>query len=196
MHEKTLLEGFDVQEAPALEAWLELERDRLQSAWRLSALRHAEHLSAHGQHREAMAVLERLLDRDPLQEDVVNTFMRESAALGLRHDAIRAFERLRDALEAELNLEPMPQTLALLEQIRRSATVAAVAPVANTRALPRALLRPLRLHGREREVVAFERSNAIITVFLAEAGAGKTRLLEDIAPRAAGLAANLSRRLG
>jgi DNA-binding SARP family transcriptional activator/tetratricopeptide (TPR) repeat protein len=181
LHKKPLLEGFVVRDAPALDAWLELERERLTRAWNLSALRHAQNLSENRNHTEAMRVFEGLLQYDPLQEDVVVAFMRQCARTGSKLEAIRAFERFRTALETELALEPMPATLELLEQIRRSQVVVD-APVVKSQPIAKDLLRPPRLIGRETEMTAFQNSSAKINLFLAEAGAGKTRLLEEIAP--------------
>jgi DNA-binding SARP family transcriptional activator len=181
LHKKSLLENFVIRDAPALEAWLELERERLLRAWNLSALRHAQNLAENQNHLEAMRVLEQLLVHDPLQEDVVVAFMRQCARTGSKPDAIRAFERFKTALETELGLEPMPETLVLLEQIRRSQVVV-VAAATKSQPIAKALLRPPRLIGRESEITAFQNSSAKINLFLAEAGAGKTRLLEEIAP--------------
>jgi DNA-binding SARP family transcriptional activator len=182
LHKKSLLEGFVIREAPALDAWLELERDRLLRAWNLSALRHAQNLSENRNHTEAMRVLEQLLQHDPLQEDVVVAFMRQCARTGSKLEAIRAFERFRTALELELGLEPMPETLVLLERIRRSEEVVVNAPAAKSQPIAKVLLRPPRLIGRAPEMAMFQNSSAKINLFLAEAGAGKTRLLEEIAP--------------
>ncbi len=180
LHHQSLLEGFSIRDAPALEAWLELERERLQRLWNLSALRYAQQLAEQQNHQQAIEVLERLLGVDPLQEDVVSILMRQYAATAARTDAIRVFERFRQVLLTELNLEPMLDTMVLLEQIRRSEKISNPLAIAKPTAIPTDLLRPPRLIGREKEWLQFQQSTAQIKVFLAEAGAGKTRLLEQI----------------
>jgi DNA-binding SARP family transcriptional activator len=178
LHNKSLLENFIIRDAPALEIWLELERERLLRLWNLSALRYAEQLAEQQNHAQAIEILERILSADPLQEDIVTTLMLQYVATGARTDAIRAFERFRKVLLTELNLEPMNDTLVLLEQIQRSDTISKT-PTIKYQAIPTPLLRPPNLIGRDNEKQLLHNSKAQITMIKAEAGAGKTRLLEE-----------------
>ncbi len=182
LHKKTLFGDYTIRDTPSLELWLELERERLQSAWKMAALRLAKILAVELQHQKARVILEQLLSQDPIQEDVVIALMHQCVALGARQDAIRAFEQFRSKLETELGLEPMPETLGLLEQIRQSKSIAVPLAVLKNQPIPSILLRPPRLLGREIEITEFNQANTPVRIFLAEAGAGKTRLLQEIAP--------------
>ena len=176
LHQKTLLEDFVTRDAPAFEAWCELERASLARLWQQAAMHHARFLTAANQPQEALRVLEQLLRFDPLQEDVVADSMRCQYALGNRQAALGAFEAFRKMLQHEMGLEPMPETLLLHGKINRSETLqTSAAPDRMT--LER--LNPVRFSGREREQWQLLKSQKSVRFVVAEAGAGKTRLLEQ-----------------
>jgi DNA-binding SARP family transcriptional activator len=66
---------------------------------------------------EAIANARRILQIDPLREDVHGALMRYFTLNGQRTLALRQFETCRDLLQRELAISPLPQTVALYRQI-------------------------------------------------------------------------------
>ncbi|HEX7005337.1 MAG TPA: AAA family ATPase [Trueperaceae bacterium] len=172
-----LLDGHDYDDCPELLEWLIAQRERL------ALLRHQlleEEIRRHeeqGDLQNAVRLAERLLEIDPLSEESCRKLMRLHYLSGDRSAALRAFRRSREALQRELGLEPLPETVALAREIERQASSL---PEREQRAeLPIALERPPFLVGREREWTAMEsawKAGKVIVVRGA-AGMGKTRLM-------------------
>jgi TolB-like protein len=111
-----LLEGFSARD-PAFDEWLTIERDRFRSlaASVLGKLVGRETGSS------AIAVAQRLLALDPLQEESHRALMRFHADAGEIGMALRQYELCRDTLRRELGTMPSPDTEALHREIRRRA---------------------------------------------------------------------------
>jgi len=100
--------------------WVLVERERLRRIY-LNSLAHLmrgrEYREEYGQ---ALSAARRILDLDPLREEIHRAVMRLHAAQGQRALAVRQYERCRQVLEQELGVSPMPETQALLAKIVRS----------------------------------------------------------------------------
>jgi len=100
------------------EDWCLLERERLQ----LLLLRVLKRLQRHYRLCEAFEAAiscgHRLLNLDPLQEDVHRELMRCYMEAGQRPLALEQFQRCRETLRRELHIEPMPETWRLYRRIR------------------------------------------------------------------------------
>ena len=112
-----LLDGLELSD-PGFQAWLEDERRRFHDlmAGALNAL--VAHKRADGARQEAIFLAQRLLTLDPLREDVHRTLMVLYAELGRRHSALRQYQRCRELLASELNVEPEAETEALYRTLR------------------------------------------------------------------------------
>lgn len=113
-----LLSGFFIDGAPEFETWVELERARLRTLALDAALARADELESQGQAAGAARTLRRALTIAPENEQVVRRLLRVLDATGDRAGAIRAYEGFARRLERELDVEPAPETTALLERIR------------------------------------------------------------------------------
>lgn len=178
LHRKPLLEGFHVG-APAFEAWCEAEREAFARAWREAACRRARELSR-DEPATAARLLRGVLEHDDLSEDVVQVYLECAYLTGRREEALREYERFRDRLHEELDLEPLEATVRLAEMIRRAEAIQATPqPMRPKPGVPIRVLRPPRMMGRARELEAILASKAAVTLLAAEPGSGKTRLLEE-----------------
>ncbi len=83
--------------------WTEAPRERLRLRY-LEALRAAEHW-------------DRVLEIDPADEEAHRALIRSHFEAGSRHAAIRQFERLRDALRADLGVGPDQESVTLYEKV-------------------------------------------------------------------------------
>jgi DNA-binding SARP family transcriptional activator/tetratricopeptide (TPR) repeat protein len=111
---------------------------------------------------------------DPFDEASHRAIMRFEAALGRTTRALEQFEALRELFEHELGVLPQPET----QQLRQSLQAGLI----ERDAPPQFGLQHTGLIGREQErsqiLNAFNRSN--IVLLEAEAGVGKTRLLQEL----------------
>jgi DNA-binding SARP family transcriptional activator len=98
--------------------WASAERERLLTLYLSSASRLAELLLERQEEQEAITLAEAVLARDPCWEEAYRVLMHAHHRRGNRPQAIRAYERCARTLQAELGLEPMPETLRLYRQVR------------------------------------------------------------------------------
>lgn len=110
-----LLPGFYVAEAPEAERWLDERRTHLrgraaEAAWRLSTLTE-DTLDAVRWARRAHAL-------EPDDERGLRRLLQAFDRAGDRTGAIRAYEEFARRLMVDLELEPSPETVALVEAIR------------------------------------------------------------------------------
>ena len=75
-------------------------------------------LQQDGHAADAVPVYERVLDLQPLAEDVCRHLIRCQIALGRRAEAFEAYRRCRQQLSVLLGVRPSPETEALVEPIR------------------------------------------------------------------------------
>jgi DNA-binding SARP family transcriptional activator/tetratricopeptide (TPR) repeat protein len=117
-----LLPGFHPPDAPGFERWLEDERRALRRRAAEAAL--ALGRDARDPDR-ALAWARRAVALEPLDERAVRQLLALLAQAGDRAGAAAAFEDFRQRLAQELDLEPDPETLALVEGIRNGRDAAA-----------------------------------------------------------------------
>ncbi|MFA3916672.1 AfsR/SARP family transcriptional regulator [Ruegeria hyattellae] len=94
----------------AQDFWVLRERDRL-SARYLDGLSHLMRYKLHtGQYQAGLSLGLRILERDPLREDVHRDMMRLNVRTGQRSRAIRQYQECRAHLQRELQIDPAPET--------------------------------------------------------------------------------------
>ncbi len=112
------LAGLTVDDASELELWLLQERER----WQSRALHLLERLSQSyldaSAYPQAESTLHRLLELQPWHEEAHRHLLRLLAVTGRRSAALAHYEQCRRILAEELAADPMPETVALYEQIR------------------------------------------------------------------------------
>jgi DNA-binding SARP family transcriptional activator len=148
----------------------------------LAELDYAEALT----HADAAAALDRFSER------AQRTAMLALYALGRQHEALQVWHRFRTLIGGELGLEPAAQTRALQTAILRQEDVRTLLPRPIERARREAGERSVRLLGRAGELGTLERAarqalggSFALLLIEAEAGLGKTRLLQELATRLA-----------
>ncbi|MEO7718904.1 MAG: BTAD domain-containing putative transcriptional regulator [Capsulimonas sp.] len=189
-----LLSGF-------YETWALTERDRLAEAY-WSALRELAGLYELSGHRDkALDCARRGVSADPLREEAHAEVIRLLVASGQAAVARRQFSDLEQLLEAEMGLEPSPETRALLDAAPEApafvfakppAPVDSPKPEPDTPATEPVLVRkPSRLpltmtqffgRAKEREALAgLLRSGTRLVTLSGPGGSGKTRLAIEVA---------------
>ncbi|MGQ0678811.1 MAG: AfsR/SARP family transcriptional regulator [Actinomycetota bacterium] len=107
-------------------SWAEQHRERYRRLYLRCCAKLAGILEAEGETDEAIEVLERGIQVDRFCEDLYRRLIRLEASQGRTNAATRLFQQLSKLLDQELDLEPEPTTLDLMNKIR-SASRAGVA---------------------------------------------------------------------
>lgn len=98
--------------------WCLFERERLQN-WYLTALdKLVAYCEAHGDVECGLAHAERILRRDPAEEQTHYRVMRLHWMAGHRTQALRQYQRCEKILMKELDVQPLERTKTLYDQIR------------------------------------------------------------------------------
>ncbi len=121
LYQGPFLDGFYLDESPAFEQWLLLERERLHILALTAYQQLITQLTDSGQPDAAIAAAQCLLQLDPAHEPTHRQLMRLLAQVGQRSAALTQYERCRQLLAAELDVTPDETTAAVAEQIRAGA---------------------------------------------------------------------------
>ena len=165
------------------ENWLEVERAALASAWQGAALKHAAALTEAQEHGKAAGLLARVVQHDPLAEDVLQAYLRSSYLAGEASAALLAFDQFKKQLKAELDLAPLAETEALAETVKRSGNLTPTLTQTKIE-VPLTVLRPPTMIGREAEKRALPTESVRLGVVSGEAGVGKSRFVSEVVPNA------------
>jgi TolB-like protein/DNA-binding SARP family transcriptional activator len=126
-HFERLLDDLDGISS-AFDEWLATERVKFEDQARTSLEQELQRLMAEDAAPELQAAgARKLLNFDPTHEGAVRCLMAAFVKLGDRAQAIREYERCRQALQSKVDLAPSRDTTALYEAIRLSASGRGVA---------------------------------------------------------------------
>jgi DNA-binding SARP family transcriptional activator/Tfp pilus assembly protein PilF/TolB-like protein len=128
-----LLAGLFVPDAAGFEAWLEQERVTFRSAAAGAAFAHAKRCAAEGNPTEAIRAARRAHELDGHDESALRLLLTLLDQTGDRAAALGVFERFRQRLGTELEVEPSPETMQLVAALRRRVDSAAPATVETVR---------------------------------------------------------------
>nr|WP_269329901.1 BTAD domain-containing putative transcriptional regulator [Kineosporia babensis] len=175
----------EVADAPYAEAWIErLERLRLTAIDERAAA-----LLTLGRPADPVAELEEVIARHPLRERTHELLIRALAGDGRQGEALAVYERLRRAMADELGLDPPAALQQLQTQVLRDdAGLRSSSKSKEADPLPRRtnLRVPLTTFvGRQPELdgITEQLERARLVTLVGTGGAGKTRLVGEVASR-------------
>ena len=181
------------------EAWAEERRAQLRGVYLSLLLELAGLYEEREEFGEAIEALERVVAEDPTHEEAHVALIRQHALLGRRTEALRQYERLREALFAEFGAEPEAATVHLHEEIWAGTFPQAhslLAADSSSEELPAERddgkhnlpLARTSFIGRERETLEVKRLLAMtrLLTLTGVGGSGKTRLAIKVASDLAG----------
>ncbi len=173
-------QGLEIDDAPDIMDWLYAQRESLSEQRRANLEDQLKQLENAGSYRQAAVIARKLVALEPLSEAAHVRMLR---CLYLSDDRIgvrTGILELRRLLREELGVEPLPETAAMLESLEAGQLQSS--PSSKRPSIPLNVLRPPRLAGVKalRALVqGLERGKAVFVE--GEAGAGKSRLLHDLA---------------
>ncbi|MBN1483187.1 MAG: tetratricopeptide repeat protein [Chloroflexia bacterium] len=173
-----LLPGLFVEDSIPFEEWLSLSRERLHRQ-AIEALRKVTHGYVERKDwARVQAYAQQQLELEPWQEEAYRQLMRALAHSGQRSRALAQYERCRQVLKEELNIEPSAETHALYEEIKAETfAVERAPPQLPPGNLPHQLT---PLFGRTQELLQIGRllddPGYRLLTLTGEGGVGKTHL--------------------
>ncbi|HRV92825.1 MAG TPA: BTAD domain-containing putative transcriptional regulator [Anaerolineae bacterium] len=117
-----LLEGIGRRDDSPLIDWLETTRDNLQRKVVLALHALARHYLARRQFAETEQCTTRLLHFDALDEEALRLQIHTLVLRGERNQALKRYRQFRNKLQAELDLEPSPETVKMARAIQAGNT--------------------------------------------------------------------------
>jgi ATP/maltotriose-dependent transcriptional regulator MalT/DNA-binding SARP family transcriptional activator len=103
--------------------WTTEERERLLARYLATAVSYAEQVSREGDQAQAVQLCEQVLRRDRCYEEAYQTLMRAHSCAGSRSQALRSYIRCVQALQDDLGMEPLPETVTLYERLKRNEAI-------------------------------------------------------------------------
>ncbi len=133
LYQGDLAPGFHVADAPEFERWLDGERQRLRALAFEAARTTAEQAESRGDLRAAIEALRRAVQLRMEDEETLRRLLAALDRAGDRASALRVYESSARWLREELEVEPSPETVALVSTIRsrRQAAPSVVTPHAS-----------------------------------------------------------------
>ena len=171
--------------------WLFEPRERLREHYLSMLLELVLECRASRQFAEAAAFAQRILTVDSWREDVLRQLMAIRYEAGDRAGALQLFEQFKRQLREEMNVVPMPETIALRDAVLADVALEDMPPVSARQGSFPIVRHALAFGGRAHE---FERLRAELNraahgrggllLIAGEPGIGKTRLVTEFALRA------------
>jgi DNA-binding SARP family transcriptional activator len=109
-------------------AWAEPVREHITRQWRAICLRLARLQGRGCSHQDAVRWCERILERDPLDEEALRGLLVCLGAAEHGSEALRRYHRFVRQLRAELSIPPCPETLSLAARLKADLDRAAAEP--------------------------------------------------------------------
>ena len=174
------LEGFSIEDSEPFEDWQYSEANALRQELAASLERLSQAYEERGKLDEAIQLVHRWIEVQPLNEIVHRRAMALYARAGQRADALAQLDVCEQTLQRELGLPPSEETMLLAKQIRRG-EIAPLRRRKDAKAVPVRLPHyRTPLVGREKELsraaaLLNDESCRLLTI-TGPGGTGKTRL--------------------
>lgn len=159
--------------------WLAAERQNLLAGFKEASIALALNLSHEGRHNDAAAPLHRALQQDPLDETLLQAYLTAARPADQHSRATGVYREFVKLLKAELDLDPLPETARLADQLAEQAGPAESRPVsaAGLQGAPASLS---ELVARELELAQvtgeLQRPDVRLLTIVGPGGMGKTSL--------------------
>lgn len=179
------LEGFELEDAPFFEDWLQAQRVRVNNLVIEMLTRLTNYYVTQQQLPEAIETVRQLIKVDPWQEKSQRQLMTLLVLTGQRKAAVGHYQAFVQTLEKEIGVEPEPETIALIERIRTGHLAQPNAIVESKHVDNRESLVPFIGHRNEYiELTKLweqgTKNESGLVLVRGVAGVGKTRIVEEL----------------
>lgn len=96
--------------------WQYFQREKLQRQYFDALTNLAEYYHANSRSEEALVLYQQIVSADPYQEEIHREIMRIYVELRQRAAAVKHYQELKDFLQEDLGIDPMPETTELFEE--------------------------------------------------------------------------------
>jgi DNA-binding SARP family transcriptional activator/predicted ATPase len=186
LYRAPFLDGINLPNAPDFEIWLTVERERLAQLHLHLLDDLVQFYRARNDWHNVIAIARRALAHDNLQEPMHRVLMQAYAYIGERTQALRQYDALREILERELGVAPLPET----EQLRTAILAGEIGTIPIGATLPHMPVAPAQNEipfvGRTAECAELDQALTIaargtprIALLAGELGIGKSRLWRE-----------------
>lgn len=114
----TFLKGIHLGISNEFESWVDRTRFELERHYRDVCRRLSGARLEHGDEKGALSVVRRWVSINPLEDEAQHLLIKLLAQLGRRAEALQQYDRYRELIGRELDVEPLDQTEELIRQIR------------------------------------------------------------------------------
>jgi two-component SAPR family response regulator len=98
--------------------WSSLDRENLKEIYLVILDKISENFMQNGNHREAISICKKILEKDNCREDIYRRLMECFYGSGHRDRAIKIFRKCTKSLKTELEVEPTAATIQLYRRIK------------------------------------------------------------------------------
>ncbi len=160
------------------DAWIDPWRDQLRNLYLRTLFHLVQQYRARGEYERAIMVANRILARDPANEDAYQSLMLSYWSAGNRNVALKQYDDCERALREEIGVEPSPKTVALYQRIKQE-----FASNSQTVSLTNLPVPLTSFIGREQEIHQIQRllTRSRLLTLTGPGGCGKTRLTIQVA---------------
>ena len=182
LYKNSFFAKHSFRDLPTYSAWIDLERDSLEQAYRLALSKQLERFEQQSHFEQAADLSAKLLALDELDETALQIHLRHLALAGQKDAALKRFASFSKLLSEDLDSEPLQETLELIEQVKQDHRIDLKTAKEIKHNLPS---QSTRFIGRKAELAELSKQlsqpECRLLSLIGLGGAGKSRLSLELA---------------